>query len=129
MNLERFRLPTGLAGSGNAAGRPPRPGPSEHFLKGPVPLGWLKSAAALPGKASTVGLYLWYLAGLKKSNRFALPTAKVETFGVNRFAQYRALTALAEAGLISVARHCGRHPVITLRAAPAQDAGAEVDNA
>jgi hypothetical protein len=128
MNIERFRLPAGLAGSGNASGRPPRPGPKEHFLKGPVPFDWLKAAAALPGRAVTVGLYLWYLGGLKKSNRFALPTAKVETFGVDRFAQYRAITALVEADLISVERHRGRHPIITLRPAPTK-AGQEDRNA
>jgi hypothetical protein len=58
-----------------------------------------------------------------KKNRFPLPTAKVNKFGVNRFAQYRALKELVSAGLISVEMHRGRHPIVTLLAAPPKTTG------
>jgi hypothetical protein len=72
-----------------------------------------------------VGIYIWYLAGLKKSNCVTLPTTKVDAFGVDRFAQYRALTALEKAGLVSLERHRGRHPIITLKATPAKTEGGD----
>ena len=44
-----------------------RPMKGEHFLKGPVPLRWLVSAARLPGKSLHAGIALWYVAGLTRS--------------------------------------------------------------
>jgi hypothetical protein len=129
MNIEKLRLPTGHAVSVASAVGPPRPQPGEHFLKGPVPWGWLWIAAQQPGRAMCVAIYIWYLAGLTKRNRFPLPTAKLDKFRVNRFAQYRALKGLVTAALISVNRHRGRHPIITLRPAPAKTVGGEDYNA
>jgi len=119
MNIEQLRL-QGPSAYTPPTARPPRPGPKEHFLKVPVPLGWLRAAAKQPGKAMSVGMYIWYLAGLTKRNRFALPTSKLKLFGVDRSAQYRALNALESAGLILVERQRGRHAVITLQNSPSE---------
>jgi hypothetical protein len=129
MNIEKLKLPPRYMESATSAASPPRPQPGEHFLKGPVPMGWLRAAAQSPGKVMCVAIYLWYLAGLTKRNRFPLPTAKVNEFGVDRFTQYRALKELVTAGLISVDRHRGRHPIITLHPAPAKTVGGEDYNA
>lgn len=85
-----------------------------HFLKGPVPLAWLSTAAQLPGRALHVGVVLWYLAGLKRTRTFKLTNAAVADLAVDRHAKQRALKALEYAGLVAVARTPGRSPIVTL---------------
>ena len=96
--------------------KPPRPGPGEKFLKGPIPWSWLSKGASLKGQALHVGLALWLLAGIKRSQSVALSNSVLQDLGVSRFSGYRALHALEEAGLISVERHTGRNPVVTILA-------------
>ncbi|HKF94008.1 MAG TPA: hypothetical protein VKB96_05275 [Gammaproteobacteria bacterium] len=94
--------------------KPPRHKPGEKFLKGPVPLTWLASAAQLPGKALHVSVVLWFFAGLKKTRIVSLPNKTLRLFGVSRNAKYRALGALEKAGLVVVERPPGRNPLVTL---------------
>src|SRR5271167_4644062 len=47
-------------------------GAAVPFIKGPVPLAWMKAAAMLPGKSLHAGLALWYLEGLEKAKTIAL---------------------------------------------------------
>lgn len=52
---------------------------SNKFLKGPVSLEWMKSAAQLGGKAFLVGMLIHYIAGsclLDKGNRSHKPTGE-----------------------------------------------------
>jgi hypothetical protein len=94
--------------------RPPRHRPGERFLKGPVPLTWLEQAGHLPGKALHVGIALWYRAGMKRCRDIPLALSGLLAFGVDRYAAYRGLKALEAASLVSVVRHVGRRPVVTL---------------
>jgi hypothetical protein len=94
--------------------KPPRPGPGEKFLMGPIPWSWLSKAARLKGHALHVGIALWFLAGLKKRGTVTLSSSVLKDLGVSRFSGYRALQALESAGLISVDRHIGRNPVVTI---------------
>ena len=77
LNLSQFSLKDGFKGT------PPSRPPETHkvsnlwdatvpFIKGPIPLAWMMAAATPPGKCLHVGLALWYLAGLKKTNTVAL---------------------------------------------------------
>lgn len=86
-----------------------------QFIKGPIPLPWISQASKLPGKALHVGLSLWYMSGLQKSNKIKL-TSKVYTdkFGVSRQAMYRALPQLEQAGLIAVERRQGKAFKVTV---------------
>jgi hypothetical protein len=120
MNLDELRLPpnTGFTTTGKAPRKAPRPRAGGRFLKGPVPLDWLQLASFQPGKALHVAVYLWFLAGLTKSRSVVLPTAKLASLGVDRYAAYRAIRALETAGLVSVVRHRGRHPIVTLNDCP-----------
>ena len=86
----------------------------EPFVKGPIPLWWLTSAARLPGKALAVGVALWYRAGLKKSRTVRGSWRLWDSFGVGRTAVYRSLRQLEDAGLIRVERQNGKNPVITI---------------
>jgi hypothetical protein len=87
---------------------------SARYLRGPVPLAWLQTAACLPGRALQVGLALWYLVGVTKSATVSLSSVRLARFGVNRSAKRRALAALAGAGLITIDQVLGRNPMITV---------------
>lgn len=97
-------------------GKLPRHGPGEHFLRGPVPMGWLDTAARLPGRVLHVGVALWWLAWLRKEgvNPVRWRPSAGERFGLDRKAVYRGLGALEAAGLVRIERHRGRCPVVTL---------------
>ena len=96
------------------AKRPPRHRPGDWFLKGPIPGPWLSLAAKLPGKALHVGLALWCAAGMVKGNRLKLTSDQLRPFGVGYDAGHRGLAALERAGLVTVDRHRGRCPVVTI---------------
>ena len=92
----------------------PRHKKGEKFLKGPIPWDWLSMASKQPGKALHVGNVLWFIAGIKNARTIALSGKIMEDMGIKRNAGYRGLAALEEVGLISVTRHRGRCPVITI---------------
>jgi hypothetical protein len=92
----------------------PRPGPGEKFLKGPIPWSWHSKAGRLKGHALHVGIVLWFLAGFKKGGTVTLSSSVLRDLGVTRESKYRGLKELESAGLISVDRHTGRNPVVTI---------------
>ncbi len=89
----------------------------KYFIKGPLPLDWIITAAKLPGKVLHVALVMWYLAGLKKSYTFKLSGAKLRSFGISRQSSYRAVDALEKVGLIEVTRKRGQNPEIKIKGA------------
>jgi hypothetical protein len=95
------------------------------FLGGPVPWWWIIHAAELPGKALVVGLCLWRLRGATKKKTIPLSNTELKPFRVDRAAKSRALVTLERAGLISVQRHRGRWPLVTLITRSAFTATAE----
>jgi hypothetical protein len=111
--------------------RPPHHAAGERFLKGPIPLDWLTAATRLPGKAVTTALSIWFLVGLKKMDTVQVTNSTLAKFSVGRKAGYSGLAALENAGLISVKRHRGRSPVVTVldygtrRHRPAQEDGGQ----
>src|SRR5579864_7117175 len=92
----------------------PRHKAGDKFLMGPVPWNWITAAARLRGKALHVAVALWFLAGLKGSGRVALSLSSLAEMGIDRFAASRGLAALEKNGLVSVIRHSGRKPIVTL---------------
>jgi hypothetical protein len=88
----------------------------------PVPLAWFDRACVLPGKALAVGLVLWRLARLKKTNSVLLTNAALKRHGLARWAKYPALQALERAGLVAVRRRPKRSPEVTLLEPPADPA-------
>ena len=87
---------------------------SKPFIKGPIPLSWVQCASQLPGKAWSVGTVLFYLAGMAKTKTVVLSFKLLQSFGVDRFATYRALTALENAKLVTVKREAGKRPKVTI---------------
>jgi hypothetical protein len=84
------------------------------FLKGPVPMRWLERAARLSGKALVVGIGLWHLSGLTCKTEIRATGTLWKRLGISRQAVYRGLRALEREGLISVVRHPGQNPIVTL---------------
>jgi hypothetical protein len=111
---QRFGRPTASKKT-QANTKPPHHKPGEKFLKGPIPWNWLALAAKQPGRALHVGIALSFLAGLKRTGTVALSGRVLCELGLDRHAGYRGLAALEKAGLVSVVRHPGRLPVVTLR--------------
>jgi len=118
---KHLRLPPGIT---LKAKREPKPSSTrtKKFLKGPISLNWLGTAAKQSGKALHVGVALWFLSGLKRRQKVALSQSILNLFGVSRYSGYRGLTQLEKVGLISVVRHPGRNPIVTLLL-PAEDQG------
>lgn len=84
------------------------------FLRGPIPLDWLGSAAALPGKTLHVGIALWWLHGMAKGKPFKLTQKALEIVKVERDAASAALLRLEQAGLVRVVRKPGQRPTVSM---------------
>lgn len=89
------------------------------FLRGPIPLDWLGSAASLPGKTLNVGIALWWLHGMAKGKPFKLTQKALQTLNVERDAASAALVRLELAGLIQVMRKPGQRPTVSMVAGAA----------
>jgi len=78
---------------------------------------------SLPGKALHVAIQIWHEVGFTKSSEVSISMTGMARMGVSRWAASRGLVALEKAGLVSVVRHQGLKPVVTiLPASPAQGA-------
>ena len=88
--------------------------PGEKFLKSPIPWNWLAKAAKQPGKALHVAIAIWLIAGMKNNRNIDLSYNVLEEMGVDHHVTYLGLTALEEAGLISVIRNNGCYPAVTI---------------
>ena len=119
-NPDRLRLSSSSTSTAvRPAARLPHHQRGSKFLKGPIPLVWLTAAATQPGRALHVALAIWFLAGIKRAPTIALPTSLLSAFGVDRYAGYRGLNALERVRLVSVIRHPGRLPIVTILDTPA----------
>ena len=93
------------------------------FLRGPIPLNWLGSAAALPGKTLHVGIALWWLHGMARGKPFKLTQKALQTLNVERDAASAALVRLEQAGLIRVVRKTGQRPTVSMVSGAASGRG------
>ena len=116
IEIDRFRSRGVTAASvgSRPSTLPPRPKTGQKYLRGPIPLDWLATAARLPGRSLHVAVALWFAAGLSRSRHVPLSNVSGARFGLDRNAKYRALDWLERAGLITVERKLGRAPEVTL---------------
>jgi hypothetical protein len=84
------------------------------YLAGPIDVVWLSGARKLGVTTLWVGLYLWFLRGLRKSNTFLVTNLMLEEWGILPDAKTRALRKLANAGLITLESRGKRNPRVTL---------------
>lgn len=89
---------------------------SEHFVKGPIPLFWLKHALAVNGaKSGHLACALWYRAGLNGGkNPVTLTTTVLEEFGLTSSTVRRLLVEYESHGLVRVEVQPGRARQIVL---------------
>ena len=114
MDPGRLTLPTTSKVPSPRQQKPPRHQTGERFLKGPIPWDWLTRAFRLSGKAPHVALALWFQAGLQQNRTVVLSGASLLELGAKRHAGYRGLAVLEQAGLVTVERHPGRSPRVTI---------------
>ena len=114
IELEKFKIPSKKNRHVLKDQPLPQHKRGERFLKGPIRLKWLTRAARLPGKSLHVGIVLWYWAGIKKSRTISLSNSAMKDFNVSRYAKMRALKHLESDGLVTLERHTGRAPVVTI---------------
>jgi hypothetical protein len=93
----------------------------ERFIKGPIPLDWIKVASRCGYCAEAVGLLLWYASGLQRSNPCKLTPSILAELHVHPRTARRVLERFQEGGLVSVVFHRGRSPLVTLKTAPPSD--------
>jgi DNA-binding transcriptional ArsR family regulator len=111
LRLDQARV-TGL-NAGLRRGRKP-PSIRDKFIAGPVDVSWVCQASQLGVKALLVGLALWHLKGLRRSNSFELSNLMVREWGIQPDAKARALRKLEKAGLVILERRGKRSPRVTL---------------
>lgn len=119
-NLDEFRANRDSRPKPKAGARRPRRRRSEWFLKGPIPGEWLGRAARLSGRALHVALAVWHQNALESRNVVKLTWGVLDRFGVTPDAGARGLAALERAGLVSVQRHRGRSPLVTIQGAESE---------
>src|SRR5262249_44483237 len=85
-----------------------------EFIMGPIDIAWVRQAAKLGVTALLVGLVLWYLKGLRRTNNFIISNVMVAKWGVQPDAKSRALRKLEKAGLVSIERRGKRSPLVSL---------------
>jgi len=125
IDIDNLKLPSANINE-KSSGKPnpskklklPKHKEGQRFLKGPVPWDWIIIASNLPGKALHVGIALWHLAGMKNTGEVKLSGKLQRKMGIQRTTGYNALDALEKAELVSVKRHKGRHPIVTILEAP-----------
>src|SRR6516225_9395947 len=86
------------------------------FIRGPIPIEWVRQAALLPGKAAVaVGMAVWHGMGMEaRGGALKLTPRLLNRLGVNRKSANRGLKRLASAGLLKVTRRRGRCPVVEI---------------
>lgn len=87
----------------------------ELYFMGPVNLEWLMNASKCRGRSLAVAVTLLHEGRIRCTSQVKLKPSLLRKFGVDRFAQYRGLKALEEAGLIKfIKSKRGMAPVIEL---------------
>jgi hypothetical protein len=87
----------------------------ERFLKGPIPLKDIATAACLPGHALALFLAVHHQAALTGKPVVTLPARLLADLGISRGAKSRGLQVLEKVGLVTVARSRGRAARVQLK--------------
>jgi hypothetical protein len=84
----------------------------DPFLRGPIPLDWISSAAHLPGKTLNLAIAVWWRHGMSNGKPFKLTQTALKKLNVERDAERAGLARLEQEGLIKVERKPGQRPTI-----------------
>jgi hypothetical protein len=92
----------------------PRNEPGEAFIKGPIPMEWIKAASRCGYRAEAVALLVWYAAGVQRANPCKLTPKVLAELHVHPRTAKRILERFVDAGLTTVEFHRGRSPLVTI---------------
>jgi hypothetical protein len=95
----------------------PKPNPTRQpglFIKGPIPLNWLKKANNLGGSTGIVATMLWFYAGLTGSRTIKLDSKIDDVTGLTRQTRQQILKRLEWHGLIKLFPQRGGYPRVTI---------------
>ena len=84
------------------------------FIAGPVDVLWVVQASRLGVKTLLLGMALWHIKGLRKTDTFIVSNLMLQEWGIRPDAKRRALRALERAGLVKIERRGKRSPQVTL---------------
>lgn len=90
----------------------------DHFIKGPIPMAWIKVASRCGYRAEAVALLVWFAAGLQKSNPCRLTPKVLAELHVHPRTARRILERFMAAGIVNVQFHRGRSPLVTITTPP-----------
>ena len=91
------------------------PDKGDRYLRGPIPMDWLRAASCCGYRAEAVAMLLWYAAGWQKSNPAKLTPAILSELRVHPKTARRILGKFRDVGLVDVEFHRGRSPLVTIR--------------
>ena len=91
------------------------PDKGDRFIRGPIPMDWLRAASRCGYRAEAVAVLLWYAAAWQKSNPAKLTPAVLSELHVHPRTARRVLVKFRDAGLVDVEFHRGRSPLVTIR--------------
>lgn len=94
----------------------PRHSDGDRFVKGPIPLDWIKAASRCGHRAEAVALLVWYAAGVQRANPCKLTPKVLAELHVHPRTARRILERFVHAGLAVVKFHRGRSPLVTITA-------------
>jgi hypothetical protein len=104
-------VPAERVDTASSAGRRKRR--ADRFLKGPIPLNWIREHVQCP--ADRLLLVLRAHGDMRRSNEIKVTADVLRDAGIaDRKAAYRAMKKLEISGSLSVSRKPGRRPVIRL---------------
>jgi hypothetical protein len=75
---------------------------------------WLRAALQASIPATRVTIVLWYLAGRERSREVRPTWQEWRRFGLSPDTGRRGLVSLEDAGLVTIERHSGRCPIVTI---------------
>ena len=84
------------------------------FIKGPIPLDWLKKANNLGGSTGLVATMLWFYAGIACSKTIKLDSKIDDVTGLTRQTRQGILKNLEWHGLIKLFPQRGGYPRVTI---------------
>lgn len=84
------------------------------FIKGPIPMDWISTAAKLPGKAIQVALALYWMGGMNPQKQFKITRRALVLFNVSDDAYRDALLRMEAAKLIKVSRCPGQRALVEI---------------
>ncbi|QEG00201.1 hypothetical protein Mal15_42700 [Stieleria maiorica] len=93
----------------------PRHGKGERFIRGPIPLEWMKLASKCGNRSEAVAMLLWYAASLQRSNPVRLTKTILDELGVHTRTAKRVLLKMSDFGLVDARFQRGRSPIVTIK--------------